>query len=66
MTPNEIQMLICGIAIGANVMVLLRAYWGRRDARRGQAVAQAAAKSAAGAAFLISLCRYQQQSKALW
>ena len=27
MTPNEIQMLVCGVVIGAQSMVSLNAYW---------------------------------------
>jgi hypothetical protein len=63
MTDTEIQMLITGVALGAQGMSLLHAYWSSKDARRGAARAAAAVKRAAGDRYLSSLRLYQLQHR---
>lgn len=63
MTPNEIQMLFCGIAIGAEGMAGLYAFWNWRDARRDAVAARAAMKRSAGDRYLNSLRLYQLQQR---
>ncbi|GAA0348504.1 hypothetical protein PV735_31705 [Streptomyces turgidiscabies] len=64
MTPNEIQMLFVGIALGAQGMTLLHVFWNARDARRDARRAQAANKRAAGDEYLHSLRLYRLQQRA--
>ena len=63
MTSSEIQMLITGVALGAQGMSLLHAYWASKDARRSEARAQAAIKRAAGDRYLSSLRLYRLQHR---
>jgi hypothetical protein len=62
-TPNEIQMLFVGIALGAQGVSLLNVFWNVRDARRDARRAQAANKSAAGDQYLNSLRLYRLQHR---
>jgi hypothetical protein len=62
-TPNEIQMLITGVALGAQGMAMLHAYWASKDARRSAARAAAAVKRSAGDRYLSSLRLYQLQHR---
>jgi hypothetical protein len=52
-TPNEIQMLIVGIAIGSQLMNALHTFWSWRDAeraaRRSRAESEAAVARATAA-----------------
>lgn len=59
MTVNEILFLIYGIAIGAQAMASLHAYWAHQDARRSRTAAKAARRRAAGDRYLASLRLYQ-------
>ncbi|MGW3936467.1 hypothetical protein [Streptomyces phaeochromogenes] len=59
MTPNEIQMLFVGVALGAQGMSLLHMFWNARDARRDERRAHAAAKRSAGDQYLHSLRLYR-------
>lgn len=63
MTPNEIVTLALGIAVGAQLMNILNAYWSSQDARRSATEAQAAMKRAAGDRYLGSLRLYQLQHR---
>ncbi|MFI8297312.1 hypothetical protein ACIGCZ_15365 [Streptomyces nigra] len=63
MTPNEIQLLVCGIAIGAQSMVALNAYWASRDATRAATEAQAALKRSAGDHYLNGFRLYRLQHR---
>ena len=63
MTDNEIQMLITGVALGAQGMTLLHIFWNARDARRDARRAQAANKRAAGDQYLNSLRLYRLQHR---
>lgn len=63
MTPNEIQMLCVGVALGAQGMTVLNICWDARDARRDARRAQAAAKRASGDRYLNSLRLYQLQHR---
>ncbi|MFD7791005.1 hypothetical protein [Streptomyces sp. NPDC059759] len=58
MTPNEIQALIVGIAIGAQTTFCLNAYWSAKAARRAAAIATAVRKRQAGDEFHASLYAY--------
>ena len=63
MNPNEIQMLVVGIAIGAQLMNLLYMWWNRQDARRSSAAAKAAMRRSAGDRYLASLRLYQLRTE---
>ncbi|MDX2552776.1 hypothetical protein QBA35_19110 [Streptomyces bottropensis] len=63
MTDSEIQMLLTGVALGAQGMSVLHAYWASKDARRSAARAQAAVKRSAGDRYLSSLRLYQLQHR---
>jgi len=63
MTPNEIQMLLCGIGIGAQGMAVWRMVLDMRDARRSLAESHQARRRAGGDAFLRSLELYQVQQR---
>lgn len=63
MTDNEIQMLITGVALGAQGMTLLNVFWNARDARRYARRTQAAAKRSAGDQYLNSLRLYRLQHR---
>lgn len=63
MTDNEILMLITGVALGAQGVSLLHAFWNARDARRNQTEAEVARKSTAGDLYLNSLRLYRLQHR---
>lgn len=63
MTANEIQMLVVGIALGAQLMGLLNMWWDRQDARRNAAHSRQAWRQAAGDRYLSSLRLYQLQQR---
>ncbi|UJV41600.1 hypothetical protein [Streptomyces sp. AMCC400023] len=63
MTESEIQMLLTGVALGAQGMSILHAYWASKDARLSATRAQAAAKRSAGDRYLSSLRIYQLQHR---
>ncbi|MGW3416486.1 hypothetical protein [Streptomyces phaeochromogenes] len=63
MTPNEIQMLLVGVALGSQGMSLLHMFWNARDARRDERRAQADAKHSAGDHYLNSLRLYRLQHR---
>lgn len=63
MTPNEIQMLFVGFALGAQGVSLLHVFWNARDARRDQTEAEVARKSTAGDLYLNSLRLYRLQHR---
>lgn len=63
MTANEIQLLLCGIGIGAQAMVVWHMVIDMRAARRSQAEAEAARKRAAGDQYLNSLRLYRLQHR---
>lgn len=63
MTPNEISMLAVGLALGAQGMNVLHAYWASKDASRAATAAQAAMKRAAGDRYLSSLRLHQLQQR---
>lgn len=65
MTPNEIQMLLVGLAIGVQGMAVTHMVWDMRDARRSQTETEAASKSAAGDLYLNSLRLYRLQHRSL-
>ncbi|MFD3498808.1 hypothetical protein [Streptomyces sp. NPDC058678] len=66
MTPNEIQMLLVGIALGAQGMAVTHMVWDMRDVRRSGAASRAVLKRAAGDQFMSSfrLYRLQHRSRA--
>lgn len=63
MTPNEIQMLVCGIGIGAQGMAIWRMVLDMRDARRSLADSYQARRRAAGDQYLNSLHLYRLQHR---
>ena len=63
MTESEIQMLLIGVAFGAQGMSVLHAYWASKDACRSAARAEAAMKRSAGDRYLSSLRLYQLQHR---
>lgn len=63
MTPNEIQAMCVGLAIGAQGMALLNIWWDARDTRRDRAAAKAALKRSAGDRYLNSLRLYQLRER---
>jgi len=62
-TPNEIQMLIAGVAIGSQLTSLMHGWLNMRAARRQQTEAEAARKRASGDLFLSSLGLYRLQNR---
>jgi len=62
-TPNEIQMLIVGIALGAQSMNVFHIVLDSRAARRSNAAAQRQARVIAADRFLSSLRLYQLQHR---
>jgi hypothetical protein len=62
-TPNEIQMLCIGIALGAQGMAVLNAWWDAQDCRRSAATSRAVLKRSAGDRYLNSLRLYQIQQR---
>ncbi|WP_326786435.1 hypothetical protein [Streptomyces sp. NBC_00151] len=63
MNPNEIQMLIVGAALGAQLMNLLHMRWDAQAARRSAAASKVARKQASGDLFLSSLRLYRLQNR---
>ena len=63
MTPNEIQALCVGLALGVQGMAVLNMWWDARDARRDKAASKAARKRAAGDRYLSSLRLYQLRER---
>lgn len=63
MTPNEIQMLLVGIALGVQGMAVTHMVWDMRDARRSQTEAEQARRRAAGDLYLNSLRLYRLQHR---
>ena len=63
MTANELQMLVVGIALGAQLMTLQHMWWDRQDARRNLARSRQAWRRAAGDRYLSSLRLYQLQQQ---
>ncbi|AVH57866.1 MULTISPECIES: hypothetical protein [Streptomyces] len=61
MTPNEVQMLIVGAALGAQSMNLLHMYWGWRDGQRADAAARRQARILGADQFHSSLRLYRLQ-----
>ncbi|PAN01023.1 hypothetical protein CJI59_13960 [Streptomyces sp. Alain-F2R5] len=61
MTTNEILMLAVGLALGAQSMNALHAYWASKDARRAAAQSDAVLKRMAGDSFLSSFRLYRLQ-----
>lgn len=49
MTPNEIQMLLVGLALGVQGMACLNLYWNWRDDHRDRKAARDAARERAAA-----------------
>ncbi|MFH8805503.1 hypothetical protein ACH4F6_39180 [Streptomyces sp. NPDC017936] len=64
MTVNELQMLICGIGIGAQTMAVLHMIGDMRDARRSLAESRQARRRAAADHYLnsVRLHRLQQRT----
>ena len=63
MTPNEIQMLVVGIALGVQGMTLLHMVWDMRDARRSERASRAVMKGAAGDQFMSSFRLYRLRAQ---
>ncbi|WP_330265301.1 hypothetical protein [Streptomyces griseorubiginosus] len=63
MTPNEIQMLIVGISLGAQLVAGLHAFWNWRDARRDAANARRRWRIINADRFHNSLRIYQIQQR---
>ncbi|MET9965431.1 hypothetical protein ABZZ80_05770 [Streptomyces sp. NPDC006356] len=63
MTDNEIQMLCVGVALGAQGMAVLNAWWDARDCRRRAAASRAALKRSAGDQYFNSLRLYRLQHR---
>ncbi|KUN91893.1 hypothetical protein [Streptomyces caeruleatus] len=63
MTPNELQMLVCGVLIGVYTMLIADIYWTWRDARRDRQRARAVRRRSAGDRYLNSLRLYQLQQR---
>ncbi|MFJ4617398.1 hypothetical protein [Streptomyces sp. NPDC088812] len=63
MTPNEIQILICGIGIGAQAMAVCHMIGDMRDARRSLAAARQARRRATADHYLSSFRLYRMQQR---
>jgi hypothetical protein len=65
MTDNEILMLFTGIALGAQLMNALHAFWGWRDTRRDAAAVRRQRRILDADHFQSSLrtCQLQQRSR---
>ncbi|MFF9625420.1 hypothetical protein [Streptomyces griseosporeus] len=63
MTPFELQILACGVAIGAYTMTLLHMWWDARDARRNLRASCATRKRAAADRYLSSFRLHQMQAR---
>lgn len=59
MTPNEIQMLLVGFALGVQGMAVTHMVWDMRDVRRNAAATRAVLKRAAGDQFMSSFRLYR-------
>jgi hypothetical protein len=62
-TPNEIQMLVVGAALGAQLMNLLHMRWDAQAARRSNAASRAARRQASADLFYGSLRLYRLQNR---
>ncbi|MFJ4692824.1 hypothetical protein [Streptomyces sp. NPDC088766] len=63
MTPSEIQILICGIGIGAQTMAVWHMVLDMRDARRSLAESTEARRRAAADHYLSSFRLYRLQHR---
>ncbi|MER6331838.1 hypothetical protein ABT298_21390 [Streptomyces sp. NPDC001034] len=63
MTASEIQILVCGICLGAVLMNLMHMWWARQDNQRDRAASRATIKRAAGDRFLGNFRLYQVQAR---
>lgn len=63
MTPNEIQMLIVGAALGMQAMNCLHIFWNVRDERRHARRAAALSRTLAADQYLNSLRLYRLQHR---
>lgn len=63
MTPNELQVFVCGVLIGVYTMLIADIYWTWRDNRRDRRTAREAMRRSAGDRFLSSLRLYQLQHR---
>ncbi|WP_371670004.1 hypothetical protein OG985_21615 [Streptomyces sp. NBC_00289] len=63
MSPNEIQMLIVGIAFGAHCMNITHIVLDARAARRSAAASRGVRRLAAGEQFLSSFRLYRMQHR---
>ncbi|WP_416983522.1 hypothetical protein [Streptomyces sp. T028] len=63
MTDNEILMLFTGVALGAQLMNVLNAFWGWRDARRDAAAVRRQRRILEADRFHRSLRLYQLQNR---
>ncbi|MEV0639014.1 hypothetical protein AB0I77_29540 [Streptomyces sp. NPDC050619] len=66
MTPNEIQMLLVGLALGVQGMVVTHMLWDMRDARRSEAASRRIRRITAADQYMSSfrLYRLQHRSRA--
>ncbi|MEU1302815.1 hypothetical protein [Streptomyces shenzhenensis] len=64
MTFDEALLLASGIALGANSMILLFAFWSWRDARRDQAAARQTLRKTTADAYLSSFRLYRLRQRA--
>jgi hypothetical protein len=62
-TPNEIQILVAGAALGAQGMNLLHMRWDAQAARRSAAASRAARRQASADLFYGSLRLYRLQNR---
>ena len=63
MTAIELEILVCGLLIGAQAMNCLHVYWGVRDDRRDLAASRQARRRAAADRYFASLRLYQLQHR---
>lgn len=63
MNPNEIQMLVIGAALGAQLMNLLHMRWDAQAARRSAAASRVARKQATADLFFSSFRLYRLQNR---
>ena len=63
MTPNEIQLFLCGVALGVQGMAVLHMVGDLRDIRRNEKVSREAMKRTAGDQYLNSLRLYRLQHR---
>ncbi|MFB7739595.1 hypothetical protein ACFC08_35650 [Streptomyces sp. NPDC056112] len=63
MTPTEIQILVCGVLIGAYLVIALHAFWGWRDAQCNLQASRRLRRVREADHFFDSLWTYQMQQK---